>query len=146
MITINLEKIKESIFIKLKSYYPNYFLYFEDVYQGLEKPCFILNIVEYRAKKAMNSKLDKKIYFDLVCKIESMNKTRLYALYEELKEIFNVICILDKGSSIKLLVNDYDFSIVENDGHFFFSCNFQDELLEETGIMEYLFLEGDFFE
>nr|WP_293993765.1 hypothetical protein [uncultured Fusobacterium sp.] len=99
-------EIMERIASALNKMYPDIEVYFDDMPQDAESPCFMLQFVSKRDMKIAGVKCNKVYSVDIVYNAENDS------------DIFNCIDNLEKKLSKELKYISYEIEIIDKEGHF----------------------------
>lgn len=99
-------EIMEKIAEALNRIWPDIEVYFDDMPQDAESPCFILQFVSKRDMKIAGVKCNKVYSVDIVYNTENES------------DIFNCIDNLEKKLSKELKYISYEIEIIDKEGHF----------------------------
>ncbi len=123
---ITLLDMQKAIGRKLNSKFSNYYIYTEEVKQGLKRPSFFINIMPISTDNFITYK-EKLINIDIMCFSENETNEENLNMINMLESLFNMFLeINDKVITIESL----NFKIIDNILHCVYSLDFTDSDIE----------------
>lgn len=111
--------IIKAISKKLKTLYPTYKIYVDEVKQGLTEPCFFIKLISDNLEKKFNLRREKEINFDVICLMDK-NDEEINFDYQDISDSLQEnLELLQVGTSY-LRIKNKQAEVIDDILHFKF--------------------------